>query len=144
MCSHTPLECPLGISMVYHMIYTPQRHHLEGLQIGLRYIQIPEIWLFWTYPWNPRYHEIDPFQTSEIPPVSSYSHHYIQIWTYLGPHLGTPRGPIIASSYSVVPYVPPYSRVCPSGIPYMGIHRYTIYRDHLRWSPGGSPEPSRY
>ena len=87
MCSHTPLECPLGIPMGTSIDIHHEMDHLEGLQIGLRYLQNPEFGLFWTYPWNPRYHgnrPIWPFWTSEIPPVSSYSRLHIHIWPYSG------------------------------------------------------------
>ena len=140
MCSLTPLECPLGTSMGYHMISPSQRHHLEGLQTGLRYLQNPEFRPFWTYH---QIQDLDHFGHTKIPPVSSYSHLYIQIWTPFGTPFGDPGGPIIPSYHPVVPYVPPILPICPFGISYGCIHRYTICGHHLRWSPGGSPEPSK-
>ena len=96
MCSHTPQECPLGTPMGTSIEMYTHQTIWRGLQTGLRSIQIPEIWLFWTYPWNPRYHgnrPIWPFWTSEIPPVSSYSRLHIHIWTYSG----TPLAPSLAT-----------------------------------------------
>ena len=142
MCSHTPQECPLGISIGISIeIYTIW-HHLEGLQIGLRYLQIAQIWLFWTYPWNPRYHgnrPIWPFWTSEIPPVSSYSRLYIHIWTYSG----TPLAPSVATCgiprVHGTPYVLPYTPRMPFG----HIHG-TSHRDAHHMTPsGGSPDRSQ-
>ena len=118
MCSHTPLECPLGISMGTSIEMYTLGHHLEGLQIGLRYLQIPEIWLFWTYPWNPRYHgnrPIWPFWTSEIPPVSSYSRLYIQIWAYSDTLWEGIWPPLDTLWVHGTPYVLPYTPRMPFG-----------------------------
>ena len=147
MCSHTPQECPLGISIGISIeIYTYQTIW-RGLQTGLRYLQNTEIWLFWTYPWNPRYHgnrPIWPFWTSEIPPVSSYSRLYIHIWTYSG----TPLAPSVATCGHLVVYGTPYVLPYTPGMPFGHIHRY-IHRDihlsdHLEGSPDRSQIPPKH
>ena len=133
MCSHTPQECPLGISMYLLIQSTPYDTIWRGLQIGLRSVQTPEIWLFWTYH---QIHDLDPFWHAKTPPVSSYSHLYIQIWT----PFGTPQevlsqhppicGTICTTLYPCMPF----------GIHHMCIHTIHHMRYHLRWSP----EPSQY
>ena len=136
-------ECPLGISIGISIDIHHQRHHLEGLQIGLRYLQNPEIWSFWTYLQIHGIHGFGPFWHAKIPPVSSYSRQVIQISTHLVTPFGHPRWSPSPPTLYVVPYVPPHPPVCPSGhTPYV-YPRYTIYRHPLRGSPGGSPEPSK-
>ena len=97
MVSHTPLESPLGISIWISMISTPPYHHLEWSPGCLRYLQNPEIWLFWTYPRIHGFGHFGPFWTSEIAPVSSYSRLGFQIWA----HLGHVLAPLWSVWYSV-------------------------------------------
>ena len=126
------LECPLGISIGISIDIHTQRHHLEGLQIGLRYLQNHEIWLFWTYL---QIHRFGPFWHAKIPPVSSYSRPHLQISTPFGTPFGDPRWSPSYPSSRVVPYVPPYPLYAPLGI------RICVSRIHH--TPIPSPRVSR-
>ena len=130
MVSHTPLECPLGISIWISMISTPPYHPLVGSPGYLRYLQIPQIWLFWTYLRIHGFGHFGMFRTSGNTTVSSYSRLHIQIWA----HLGHVLAPLWTVWYSVwvcgMAYATTGPLECPLGTPY----RYTcgmVY--HITW-----------
>ena len=75
--------------------------------------------MIWTHFGIPKYHLWVATHTC----IYRYGPH-------LGPHLGVPRGPIIPSSYPVVPYVPPYALYAPLAY-HMDVSTDTPYVDTI-------------